>query len=225
MESTEKCEAIIQHFNGKYIKTPPGVPGEVFVGCIMFYIDFYSFDSLVGYFLHHEQCLILWKSLVQCRQNPCCVNLLMEARRNVRAKGNICRTVGPGRETERPWVLFDPCFSLGALIGFLITYAIVCFPQGGMTLTYDPTTALQNGSVISLTQREWDGTVVTNEPVSLPAASTRLPTASLLTGWLVRPPSPHTCIPLCPPTRYQLQSPLGSRTLLQSHLLLYKQWL
>ena len=28
MESTEKCEAIIQHFNGKYIKTPPGVPGE-----------------------------------------------------------------------------------------------------------------------------------------------------------------------------------------------------
>ncbi|KAG9260456.1 RNA-binding motif, single-stranded-interacting protein 2-like isoform X2 [Astyanax mexicanus] len=26
MESTEKCEAIIQHFNGKYIKTPPGVP-------------------------------------------------------------------------------------------------------------------------------------------------------------------------------------------------------
>uniref|UniRef100_A0A673GSZ3 RNA-binding motif, single-stranded-interacting protein 2-like n=1 Tax=Sinocyclocheilus rhinocerous TaxID=307959 RepID=A0A673GSZ3_9TELE len=28
MESTEKCEAIIQHFNGKYIKTPPGVPGR-----------------------------------------------------------------------------------------------------------------------------------------------------------------------------------------------------
>lgn len=27
MESTEKCEAIIQHFNGKYIKTPPGVAG------------------------------------------------------------------------------------------------------------------------------------------------------------------------------------------------------
>ncbi|XP_061531690.1 RNA-binding motif, single-stranded-interacting protein 2b isoform X1 [Phycodurus eques] len=25
MESTEKCEAIIQHFNGKYIKIPPGV--------------------------------------------------------------------------------------------------------------------------------------------------------------------------------------------------------
>uniref|UniRef100_A0A670YXU0 RNA binding motif single stranded interacting protein 3 n=1 Tax=Pseudonaja textilis TaxID=8673 RepID=A0A670YXU0_PSETE len=26
MESTEKCEAVIQHFNGKYLKTPPGVP-------------------------------------------------------------------------------------------------------------------------------------------------------------------------------------------------------
>ncbi|CAH2224381.1 RNA-binding motif, single-stranded-interacting 2 isoform X2 [Pelobates cultripes] len=26
MESTEKCEAVIHHFNGKYIKTPPGVP-------------------------------------------------------------------------------------------------------------------------------------------------------------------------------------------------------
>ncbi|XP_054985469.1 RNA-binding motif, single-stranded-interacting protein 2 isoform X1 [Sorex araneus] len=25
MESTEKCEAIITHFNGKYIKTPPGI--------------------------------------------------------------------------------------------------------------------------------------------------------------------------------------------------------
>uniref|UniRef100_A0A3B5MXX4 RNA binding motif, single stranded interacting protein 2a n=1 Tax=Xiphophorus couchianus TaxID=32473 RepID=A0A3B5MXX4_9TELE len=28
MESTEKCEAIIQHFNGKFIKTPPGVLGS-----------------------------------------------------------------------------------------------------------------------------------------------------------------------------------------------------
>ncbi|NXR38779.1 RBMS2 protein, partial [Zosterops hypoxanthus] len=27
MESTEKCEAVITHFNGKFIKTPPGVPG------------------------------------------------------------------------------------------------------------------------------------------------------------------------------------------------------
>ncbi|GCB62701.1 hypothetical protein scyTo_0011502 [Scyliorhinus torazame] len=28
MESTEKCEAVITHFNGKFIKTPPGVPGK-----------------------------------------------------------------------------------------------------------------------------------------------------------------------------------------------------
>ncbi|XP_073433011.1 RNA-binding motif, single-stranded-interacting protein 2 isoform X4 [Dendrobates tinctorius] len=26
MESTEKCEAVISHFNGKYMKAPPGVP-------------------------------------------------------------------------------------------------------------------------------------------------------------------------------------------------------
>uniref|UniRef100_A0A8C4YZ31 RNA binding motif single stranded interacting protein 3 n=1 Tax=Gadus morhua TaxID=8049 RepID=A0A8C4YZ31_GADMO len=28
MESTEKCEVVIQHFNGKYLKTPPGIPGR-----------------------------------------------------------------------------------------------------------------------------------------------------------------------------------------------------
>uniref|UniRef100_A0A4W5L154 RNA binding motif single stranded interacting protein 1 n=1 Tax=Hucho hucho TaxID=62062 RepID=A0A4W5L154_9TELE len=28
MESTDKCDAVISHFNGKFIKTPPGVPGE-----------------------------------------------------------------------------------------------------------------------------------------------------------------------------------------------------
>lgn len=28
MESTEKCDAVISHFNGKFIKIPAGVPGE-----------------------------------------------------------------------------------------------------------------------------------------------------------------------------------------------------
>lgn len=28
MESTDKCDAVISHFNGKFIKTPPGVPGK-----------------------------------------------------------------------------------------------------------------------------------------------------------------------------------------------------
>uniref|UniRef100_A0A671MBL4 RNA binding motif single stranded interacting protein 3 n=1 Tax=Sinocyclocheilus anshuiensis TaxID=1608454 RepID=A0A671MBL4_9TELE len=28
MESTEKCEVVIQHFNGKYLKTPAGTPGR-----------------------------------------------------------------------------------------------------------------------------------------------------------------------------------------------------
>ncbi|XP_041933463.1 RNA-binding motif, single-stranded-interacting protein 3-like [Alosa sapidissima] len=30
MESTEKCEVVIQHFNGKYLKTPPGIPASSF---------------------------------------------------------------------------------------------------------------------------------------------------------------------------------------------------
>lgn len=29
MESTEKCDVVIQHFNGKFLKTPPGVPGRI----------------------------------------------------------------------------------------------------------------------------------------------------------------------------------------------------
>uniref|UniRef100_A0A669BH71 RNA-binding motif, single-stranded-interacting protein 1 n=1 Tax=Oreochromis niloticus TaxID=8128 RepID=A0A669BH71_ORENI len=29
MESTEKCDAVISHFNGKFIKTPPGVPAPI----------------------------------------------------------------------------------------------------------------------------------------------------------------------------------------------------
>lgn len=33
MESTEKCEVVIQHFNGKYLKTPPGIPGESHLFC------------------------------------------------------------------------------------------------------------------------------------------------------------------------------------------------
>ena len=28
MESPEKCDAVISHFNGKFIKTPPGVLGK-----------------------------------------------------------------------------------------------------------------------------------------------------------------------------------------------------
>lgn len=31
MESTEKCEAVIAHFNGKFIKTPAGVTGMLHI--------------------------------------------------------------------------------------------------------------------------------------------------------------------------------------------------
>uniref|UniRef100_A0A8C4GHE8 RNA binding motif, single stranded interacting protein 2b n=1 Tax=Dicentrarchus labrax TaxID=13489 RepID=A0A8C4GHE8_DICLA len=79
MESTEKCEAIIQHFNGKYIKTPPGVPVPP--------------EPLLCKFADGGQ---------KKRQNQ-----------------------GKYLQNGRPWTRDGE--------------------TGGMTLTYDPTTALQNG--------------------------------------------------------------------------------
>uniref|UniRef100_A0A672H7M4 RNA binding motif, single stranded interacting protein 2b n=1 Tax=Salarias fasciatus TaxID=181472 RepID=A0A672H7M4_SALFA len=79
MESTEKCEAIIQHFNGKYIKTPPGVPVPS--------------EPLLCKFADGGQ---------KKRQSQ-----------------------GKYLQNGRPWARDGD--------------------TGGMTLTYDPTTALQNG--------------------------------------------------------------------------------
>uniref|UniRef100_A0A671UPT5 RNA binding motif, single stranded interacting protein 2b n=1 Tax=Sparus aurata TaxID=8175 RepID=A0A671UPT5_SPAAU len=79
MESTEKCEAIIQHFNGKYIKTPPGVPVPS--------------EPLLCKFADGGQ---------KKRQSQ-----------------------GKYLQNGRPWTRDGD--------------------TGGMTLTYDPTTALQNG--------------------------------------------------------------------------------
>uniref|UniRef100_A0AAQ4P0R3 RNA binding motif, single stranded interacting protein 2b n=1 Tax=Gasterosteus aculeatus aculeatus TaxID=481459 RepID=A0AAQ4P0R3_GASAC len=79
MESTEKCEAIIQHFNGKYIKTPPGVPVPP--------------EPLLCKFADGGQ---------KKRQSQ-----------------------GKYLQNGRPWTRDGE--------------------SGGLTLTYDPTTALQNG--------------------------------------------------------------------------------
>ncbi|XP_043939566.1 RNA-binding motif, single-stranded-interacting protein 2 isoform X2 [Protopterus annectens] len=79
MESTEKCEAIISHFNGKYIKTPPGLPAPA--------------EPLLCKFADGGQ---------KKRQNQ-----------------------GKYMQNGRVWSREGE--------------------TGGMTLTYDPTTALQNG--------------------------------------------------------------------------------
>uniref|UniRef100_A0A674NYP2 RNA binding motif, single stranded interacting protein 2b n=1 Tax=Takifugu rubripes TaxID=31033 RepID=A0A674NYP2_TAKRU len=79
MESTEKCEAIIQHFNGKYIKMPPGIPVPP--------------EPLLCKFADGGQ---------KKRQSQ-----------------------GKYLQNGRPWTRDGE--------------------TGGMTLTYDPTTALQNG--------------------------------------------------------------------------------
>ncbi|CAO2597334.1 RNA-binding motif, single-stranded-interacting protein 1, partial [Lemmus lemmus] len=39
MESTEKCEAVIGHFNGKFIKTPPGVSERNPLPCCQTYLE------------------------------------------------------------------------------------------------------------------------------------------------------------------------------------------
>lgn len=86
-----------------------------------------------------------------------------------------------------------------------------------MTLTYDPTPALQNGWVLKLLLKKCctcafimtqhgktlalkkDGKNVCLSP---PAGSIPLPTASLLTELLLRLLSLPTCTHLYPPTRY-----------------------
>lgn len=78
--------------------------------------------------------------------------------------------------------------------------------QGGMTLTYDPSTALANGSVKS-SVHGWDEGREDFVPCWLKSAticpgSTPLPTAWLPTGWSGPPRFLLTCIRLFPPTRY-----------------------
>lgn len=160
-------------------------------------------------FLKTEYYLLFTSILeIQHRQNPCCVNLLTEARRSVRAKENICRTVGPGQEMERLWVslffFFSFIFRCPKKSRHLSVYSrndsFVFFLQGGMTLTYDPTTALQNGSVCLLRPVSY-GPEESLINLSLSAGFTPLPIALPPIGWLDQPPCPHICIHLCPPIR------------------------
>lgn len=110
-------------------------------------------------------------------------------------------------ETVSFWLFFtssyiceDDRYDERMLCGFF------CFLQGGMTLTYDPTTALQNGSVRLVWQIPCipRGSAIMLwwlKSVCLSADSIPPPTALPPTGWSGQPPSPHTCIHLCPPTR------------------------
>lgn len=54
MESTEKCEVVIQHFNGKYLKTPPGIPGESHLFCFTLLSHHpFPFFFFFGWGRHH----------------------------------------------------------------------------------------------------------------------------------------------------------------------------
>lgn len=97
MESTEKCEAIIQHFNGKFIKTPPGVPGVWNVLCHKNLILLLpELPTLVTEFTLLSDVLLL----LQCPQSPYYVSLQTEVRRRGRTRGSTFRMEGPGLETE-----------------------------------------------------------------------------------------------------------------------------
>lgn len=105
MESTEKCEAIIQHFNGKFIKIPPGVPGACQRLCF-----FQSGEADVAAAGAQTSVLLCWLLpplshvwLLQCLRSPYYVSLQTEVRRRGRTRGNTSRTGGPGPEMETRW--------------------------------------------------------------------------------------------------------------------------
>lgn len=105
MESTEKCEAIIQHFNGKFIKIPPGVPGA----CQRLWF-FQSGEADLAAAGAQTSVLLCWLLpplshvwLLQCLRSPYYVSLQTEVRRRGRTRGNTSRTDGPGPEMETRW--------------------------------------------------------------------------------------------------------------------------
>lgn len=101
MESTEKCEAIIQHFNGKFIKIPPGVPGAWNVCFVLEKPDIVVVGARAQCFCSPtvitEFTLVL---LSQCPQSPYYVSLQTEVRRRGRTRGNTSKMEGPGLEME-----------------------------------------------------------------------------------------------------------------------------
>lgn len=138
----------------------------------------------------------------------------MEARRSVRAKGNICRTAGSGQETGRLWVsdfffVTDECCSDCFLHHpHNDTLRLALSPREEWPSPMTPPQPYRTGQYSSAltnalhVNKDWHHLVVTDDFVSPSAGSTPLRTAWPPTGWWDQPPSPHTCIHLCPPTRY-----------------------
>uniref|UniRef100_A0A1A8D0X9 RNA binding motif, single stranded interacting protein 2 n=3 Tax=Nothobranchius TaxID=28779 RepID=A0A1A8D0X9_NOTKA len=126
MESTEKCEAIIQHFNGKYIKTPPGVPVPS--------------EPLLCKFADGGQ---------KKRQSQ-----------------------GKYLHNGRPWTRDGE--------------------SGGITLTYDPTTALQNGfysSPYSLAPNRMIGPASLSPYMASPVSTYQLHNPSWIHQSYIMPPT------------------------------------
>lgn len=208
MESTEKCEAIIQHFNGKYIKTPPGVAGTMFA--LFFILSFVLTRWL-------WQINNKWYVVIKCLQNPCCVNLRMGGRRNVRIRGNITRMGGSGWERARLWescffLLFSCWFQSQVLIQLSLSRSYThtgrddaniwpysCFTKwvGSEIITQE-----MLYFVLLIMTLHGNSSFFKKMCLSPPAGFTLLPTALLLTEFLLRLLSLPTCTHPYPPTRY-----------------------
>lgn len=102
MESTEKCEAIIQHFNGKFIKIPPGVPGACQRWCFS-NPNIAAAGAETSVFLCWLLPSLSHMWLLQCLRSPYYVSLQTEVRRRGRTRGNTSRMDGPGPEMETRW--------------------------------------------------------------------------------------------------------------------------
>ncbi|KAJ6660798.1 hypothetical protein lerEdw1_017424 [Lerista edwardsae] len=120
MESTEKCEAVIAHFNGKFIKTPPGVS------------EHYTHDGIKGYIRKQD------------KEDFMKIALKEELKSNLRdfflapAEPLLCKFADGGqkkRQNQNKYIQNGRAWHREGEVRL-----------AGMTLTYDPTTAaLQNG--------------------------------------------------------------------------------
>ncbi|XP_042744019.1 RNA-binding motif, single-stranded-interacting protein 3 isoform X3 [Lagopus leucura] len=122
MESTEKCEVVIQHFNGKYLKTPPGLP-ELCLCNQLFLLSCHSgkYQQQIFQICFKIPHMLKTSRLSRAMQKTPTEPLLCKF-----ADGGQKKRQNQSKYTQngRPWPREG---------------------EAGMALTYDPTAAIQNG--------------------------------------------------------------------------------
>ncbi|MBN3311506.1 RBMS1 protein, partial [Atractosteus spatula] len=128
MESTEKCEAVISHFNGKFIKMPPGVLAVPFKSAV-----------LSVFFVHSANTLHGNKNNVKCSSSTKCIFFHFLAKcfllSTAPSEPLLCKFADGGQKKRPNQNKYVPNGRAWSREG-----------EAGMTLTYDPTAAaMQNG--------------------------------------------------------------------------------